>query len=103
MDFALGKGSSVFGDSAFQNHEVEEASAELEEIAWEVVRKKNTPRGHIYQISLWKKQTRRLVEITFSAITSLFPRTIHAVTKDGFLLRTYMFIFSSGLHRWLEI
>lgn len=103
MDFALEKGSSVFGDSAFQNYEVEDASAELEEIAWEVVRKKNTTRGDIYQIALWKKQTRRMVESTFSAITSLFPKTIHAVTIDGFLLKTFMFIFSYGLHRWLEI
>lgn len=103
MDFDLEKGSSVFGDSAFQSYEVEDTSAELDEISWEVVRKKNTTRGDIYQIALWKKQTRRIVESTFSAITSLFPRTIHAVTIDGFLLKVYMFVFAYGLHRWLEI
>lgn len=73
MHFNLPEGSSIFGDSAFQNYLVEDLSAQEDQIAWGVCRKKNTTRGDIYQIVLWKKSVRRHIESTFSAITDLFP------------------------------
>jgi Transposase DDE domain len=89
--------ASIFGDNAFENHELEDNSGEMDEIQWEVMRKKNTRRGDIYQIRLWKQQIRRKIESVFSAISSTLPKTIHAVTADGFNIKTFMFIFSYTL------
>jgi Transposase DDE domain len=89
--------SAVFGDNAFENHDLEDNSDQMDQIQWEVMRKKNTTRGDIYQIRLWKKQIRRKIESVFSAISALLPKSIHAVTADGFNLKTFMFIFAYAL------
>lgn len=102
MHFNLPKDSSIFSDSAFQDYEVEDSALRLDQCAWEVNRKKNTKRGDIYQITLWKKTMRRRIESYFSAITNLFPRSIHAVTINGFLLKVFFFVFSYGLDRCLQ-
>jgi len=102
MHFNLPEGSSIFGDSAFQDYQVEDLSLELNHHAWEVCRKKNTKRGDIYQIGLWKKTMRRQIEASFSAITDLFPHSIHAVTIDGFLMKCFVFVFVYGLDKWLQ-
>lgn len=94
MDFNIVPQASIFGDAAFENHDLEDNSGQMGEIQWETMRKKNTTRGDIYQIRLWKKAIRRQIESVFSAITAAFPKTIHAVTPDGFNLKTYMFIFA---------
>jgi Transposase DDE domain len=89
--------SAVFGDNAFENHDLEDNAEQMGEIAWEVMRKKNTTRGDIYQIRLWKQALRKQIESVFSAISSALPKTIHAVTVDGFNLKTFMFIFSYAI------
>jgi len=102
MHFNLPPDSSIFGDSAFQNYQVEDISPELDQCTWEICRKKNTKRGDIYQILLWKKQMRRQIESSFSAITNLFPHAIHAVTANGFLIKCFVFVFAYGLEKWLR-
>jgi hypothetical protein len=89
--------ASIFGDNAFENHDLEDNSGQMDEIEWEVTRKKNTTRGDIYQIKLWKQMIRRKIESVFSAISARLPKTIHAVTADGFNIKTFMFIFSYTL------
>lgn len=86
--------STVFGDNAFENHDLEDNAEQMGEIAWEVMRKKNTTRGDIYQIRLWKQAIRKQIESVFSAISSALPKSIHAVTANGFNLKTFMFVFS---------
>jgi hypothetical protein len=97
IHFNLPANARVFGDNAFENHELEDNTELMDQIQWETVRKKNTTRGDIYQIRLWKQSVRRNVEAVFSAITTGFPKTIHAVTVDGFNLKVFMFIFSYAL------
>jgi hypothetical protein len=97
MYLDLPANSVVFGDNAFENHDLEDNSEQMDEIQWEIMRKKNTTRGDIYQIQLWKKQIRRKIESVFSAISAALPKSIHAVTPDGFNLKSFMFIFSYAL------
>ncbi len=101
MHFNLEEGASIFCDSGFQNYDFEDVSKELDDCNWETCRKKNTQRGDIYAISLWKKAKRRLIESVFSVITGDFPKSIHAVTINGFLLKCYLFIFAYGVQKWL--
>jgi len=102
MHFNLPQGASIFGDGAFQDYQVEDWALDLDQCAWEVTRRKNTKRGDVYQIILWKKTMRRKIESSFSAITNLFPRTIHAVTINGFLLKVFIFVFAFGIDRWIQ-
>jgi len=37
--------------------------------------------------------SRKRIETTFSQISSMFPKRIHAVTPDGFLMKVVLFIF----------
>jgi hypothetical protein len=101
MHYDIPEGSAIFGDSAFQNYEVEDTASEMDRINWEICRKNNSLRGDIYQIKLWKKEMRRGIESIFSAIATLFPKSIHAVTINGFLLKTFLFVFTYGVHKWL--
>jgi len=43
------------------------------------------------------KKIRKMIETVFSSITSLFGRTIHAVTALGFELKVIMFIFAYSM------
>lgn len=101
MYLNIQEGASIFCDSGFQNYEVEDVAKELDHCNWETCRKKNTQRGDIYGISLWKKSKRRLIESVFSVITGNFPKSIHAVTINGFLIKCYLFIFAYGVEKWL--
>lgn len=89
--------AAIFGDNAFENHDLEDNTKQMDGIEWETMRKKNTKRGDIYQIRLWKKAIRRKIESSFSAITSQLPKVIHAVTPNGFNLKVFMFIFAYAL------
>jgi len=50
-----------------------------------------------------KKVMRKRIETTFSEITAFFPRKIHAVTIQGFILKVILFIFAYTLDRSLSI
>nr|WP_246275549.1 hypothetical protein [Brasilonema bromeliae] len=64
------------------------------QISLRVMRKKNSKR----QDPQWKKYikqcTRHYIETVFSSITCVFPKSIHAVTYEGFLLKLQAFIFA---------
>ena len=59
--------------------------------------KKNSLRQDQPWIQYIKQCTRHYIETVFSAITCLFPKSIHAVTYEGFLLKIEAFIFAFTL------
>lgn len=93
----LPPGSEVYADSAYTDYTAEDELFETSQIALKVMRKKNSKR----QDELWnryvKQCTRHYIETVFSAVTSLFPKSIHACTWDGFLLKVEAFIFAFTL------
>ena len=58
------------------------------------MRKKNSKRKDEPWNQYIKQSTRHYIETVFSAVTSLFPKSIHAVTYQGFLLKIEAFIFA---------
>jgi hypothetical protein len=84
----------VYADSVYTDYTAEDELFETSQIALKVMRKKNSKR----QDELWnryvKQCTRHYIETVFSAVTSLFPKSIHACTWDGFLLKVEAFIFA---------
>jgi Transposase DDE domain len=97
LPLALPAGSQLFMDSGYTDYGAEDAAAEIDEIEFAPSRKKNSKRSDDCWRSYYKQLMRKRIETVFSQITSLFPKHIHAVTLDGFLLKLSMFIIAFAL------
>lgn len=101
MFFNLPEGSIIYGDSAYTDYSYEQDCMEAENIKMMISRKSNSKRKHQpwqeYLISVSRKR----IETTFSQISAMFPKRIHAVTADGFLLKVILFIFVFTLNEKL--
>ncbi len=93
----LPPGSEVYGDSAYTDYLSEDDIFASSEISLQVMRKKNSTRPDPPWTSYVKQCTRHYIETVFSGITRIFPKSIHAVTFDGFLLKLSAFIFAFTL------
>lgn len=58
------------------------------------MRKQKSKRPDPPWIQYIKQHTRHHIETVFSSITIDFPKSIHAVTYQGFLLKVQAFIFA---------
>jgi len=103
MNIDLPVGSELFADSAYTDYELEEYYKELEQIYLLVERKSNSKRADTPAMKFIKKYMRKRIETTFSEITAFFPKKIHAVTAEGFLLKVFLFIFAYTLNKSLLI
>ncbi|MEH2420441.1 MAG: hypothetical protein V7K48_05680 [Nostoc sp.] len=68
-------------------------------ISLKVMQKKNFKRQDHPWNQYIKQYTRHYIETVFSNITCVFPKSIHAVTSDGFLLKLQGFILAFTLQQ----
>ena len=101
MNIDLPPGSKLFADSAYTDYEIEDYYKELEHIHLLAVRKSNSKRPDHPAINYLKEVMRKRIETTFSEILAWFPRKIHAVTTQGFILKVVLFIFAFTFHKSL--
>lgn len=99
LPFNLPEGSEIYGDRAFNDYEVEDQLKKLDKISLEVIRKNRSKRKDEPWVNYVKQSTRHFIETVFSQITRRFPKFIHAVTFEGFLLKVSSFIFAFTLER----
>lgn len=97
MDLDLTPGSIIYGDKAYTNYALEET----EKIRLIPDRKANLKRQHSGCIRYLQSVLRKRIETTFSQLVSLFPRKIHAVTRNGFLLKLVVFVVSFSIKQLL--
>ncbi len=91
--------SHIYADAAYSDYGVETVLKQSEKIELKVMRKKNpSARTHPAQQYI-KQQTRYYIETVFSSITRVFPKSIHAVTYDGFLLKLEAFLMAFTLQQ----
>jgi len=95
----LPPGSEVYTDSAYTDYTAEDDLQQTSQIALKVMPKKNSKRKDEAWNQYIKQSIRHYIETVFSAITSAFPKSIHAVTYDGFLLKVEAFIFAFTLRK----
>lgn len=95
----LPAGSEVYGDKAFTDYEIEDDLQQSDQIALKAIRKKNSRRQDQPWTQFYKQCTRHYIETVFSQITQRFPKSIHAVKFEGFLLKIYAFIFAFTLEQ----
>jgi hypothetical protein len=95
----LPPGSEVYSDSAYTDYTAEDDLYESSQIELKVMRKKNSKRQDEPWNQYIKQCTRHYIETVFSSITCVFPKSIHAVTYQGFLLKLEAFIFAFTLRQ----
>ena len=93
----LPPGSEVYSDAAYRDYHAEDDLCDSSEIELKVMRKK-TPNVRMSRgISISSSVLDKTKETVFSSITCVFPKSIHAVTYKGFLLKLEAFIFAFSL------
>ncbi len=99
MTVDLPEQSQLYGDSGYTCYETESLFAEWEQIELKICRKSNSKRKDQPHEAFLKNHYRKLIETTFSGITNFFPKKIHAVTPQGFMLKLTLFIFAYTLNQ----
>jgi len=93
MFFNLPQGSTLYGDSAYTDYNYEEDCLEAENIKMMIARKSNSKKKHEPWQDFLISFSRKRIEIMFSQISVMFPKRIHAITANGFMLKLILFIF----------
>jgi hypothetical protein len=99
LPLCLPAGSELFMDSAYTDYATEDAAREQDGVVFRVQRKRNSRRRERPWREYYKQLMRKRVETTFSRITAMFPRHIHAVSFRGFLLKVSLFVFAFALDK----
>lgn len=94
MDLNLPRGSTLYGDSAYACEEHEKERLLNDGVHMVTDRKSNSKREMALEDYVNLKYHRRTIENTFSCITAMMPRKIHATTAKGFILKIFCFILT---------
>ena len=97
--FNLERGSRVYADAGYTNYKIEDMLRHSEQIELLVARKSNSKRKREPYQEFLIESIRKRIKTTFSEITTLLPKKIHAVTDYGFILKVIMFLFSYTLNK----
>jgi hypothetical protein len=100
LDFSAG--DKIYADSAFINYDLEDTYAD-EEVGLLVQRKNNSKRKDEPYQAFLKQYMRRAIETEFSVLTALMPKTIHAVTFQGFQIKLLTFIIAFSINKAFDI
>lgn len=87
----------LIGDAAYNDYEQEDLIHEATNTRLLVDRKTNSKRQNNLYIDFLIKKYRKVIETTFSSITRLFPKRIHAVISRGFELKIFTFILAYAM------
>ena len=94
FDLDLPADSLIHADRAYTDYGEEDLLLEAAGITLQPQRKKNSKRPLALCQEFIFKPIRQHVEIAFSQITNLFPKHIHAVTTEGFVLKIVCFLLA---------
>lgn len=89
----------LYTDKGYTDFLSEDNLASESSINLMTIRKKNSTRPDSLCLAYVKQVKRHYIETVFSQITRRFPKTIHAVTFEGFLRKISCFIWSYSLEQ----
>ena len=101
--YELPDGAIIYADKAYNDYEIEDLLKEVDHIQLLPMRKKNSKRAVSPSISFVQSYYRKRVETAGSLIAQLFPKSIHAVTSQGFELKVALFVIASSLNGYLNL
>jgi hypothetical protein len=95
--FDLPAGSIIYADRAYNDYEIEDLLKEAEHIQLVPMRKKNSQRALPPYVSFVQHYYRKMIETAGSLIEQRLPKSIHAVTPQGFELKVALFVVAYSL------
>ncbi len=101
--YELPDGSIIYADKAYNDYEIEDLLKEVDHIKLLPMRKKNSKRALPPYITFVQNYHRKMVETAGSLIEQLLPKSIHAVTSQGFELKVALFVIAYSLDCYLKL
>lgn len=101
--YELPDGSIIYADKAYNDYEIEDLLKELDHIQLIPMRKKNSKRALPPYVCFVQSYHRKRVETAGSLIEQLLPKSIHAVTSEGFELKVALFVIAYSLNCYLNL
>jgi hypothetical protein len=101
--YELPDGSMIYAAKAYNDYEIEDLLKEVDHIQLIPMRKKNSKRALPPYVSFVQSYHRKRVETAGSLIAQLLPKSIHAVTAQGFELKVALFVIASSLNGYLNL
>jgi Transposase DDE domain len=96
--FDVPEGSHVYADRAYNDYTMEDVLLEASQIRLSPIRKKGSKRPLPPYIAYVQHDYRKRVETVGSLIERMLPKTIHAVTAEGFELKVFLFVLAYSLN-----
>lgn len=94
LPFDIAPQSIIYMDAGYTDYNSEDDLFEAEGIVAKVQRKTNSKRKDEPYTRFLKEYMRKSIETDFSQIKAKMLRRIHAVTKQGFLLKVALFVIA---------
>ena len=101
--YELPDGSIIYADRAYNDYEIEDLLKEVDHIQLVPMRKKNSKRGLSPSVSFVQHYHRKMVETAGSLIEQMLPKSIHAVTPQGFELKVALFVVAYSLNCYIDL
>jgi len=101
--YELPDGAIIYADKAYNDYEIEDLLKAVDHIQLLPMRKKNSKRALSPSLSFVQSYYRKRVETAGSLIEQLLPKSIHAVTSQGFELKVALFVIASSLNGYLNL
>jgi Transposase DDE domain len=101
--YELPDGSIIYADKAYNDYEIEDLLKEVEHIHLIPMRKQNSKRALSPSLAFVQRYHRKRVETAGSLIEQMLPKSIHAVTAQGFELKVALFVIASSLNCYLNL
>ena len=101
--FELPDGSIIYADKAYNDYEREDLLKEVDHIQLIPMRKKNSKRAFPQEVVFVQQYHRKMVETAGSLIEQRLPKSIHAVTPQGFELKVALFVVAYSLDCYMSL
>ena len=101
--FDLPEESIIYADKAYNDYKIEDLLKEVDHIHLLPMRKKNSKRALSPYSSFVQHDHRKRVETVGSLIEQRLPKSIHAVTSQGFELKVALFVVAYSLDCYIDL
>jgi len=101
--YELPNGAIIYADKAYNDYDIEDLLQAVDHIHLIPMRKKNSKRALSPSVTFVQSYHRKRVETAGSLIEQLLPKSIHAVTSQGFELKVALFVIASSLNSYVNL
>lgn len=100
LPFGVAPESCIYLDAGYNDYRAEDHCFAAEGIHLKVERKSNSKRKDTVSQAFLKNRMRKKVETTISQIKAKLPAHIHAVTRNGFLIKVALFVIAYSFEQF---